>query len=68
MSEGTNAGAMRKAVFAVTEKGDKSYWTKVGAAFPNRDGSWTLRLDAFPMSGTLQMRDEDNSPRRGGGQ
>jgi hypothetical protein len=35
----------------------KSYWTKVGVAFENRDGSFTLELAAIPVSGRLQMRD-----------
>jgi hypothetical protein len=36
----------------------KSYWTKVGVAFENRDGSYTLELAAVPVNGSrLQMRD-----------
>lgn len=35
----------------------RSFWTKVGVAFENRDGSWTLELAAVPVSGRLQMRD-----------
>ena len=35
----------------------KSYWTKVGVAFENRDGSWSLHLAAVPVNGKLQMRD-----------
>jgi hypothetical protein len=64
------AASNKKIVLAITEKGDKSYFTKVGVGFPNRDGSWTLRLDAMPLSGTLMMRDEDAGGYRrpGGGQ
>ena len=58
----------RRAVFVITEKttpeGQRSYWTKVGAAFDNRDGSVTIKLDALPLSGTLQIRDEDRDARR----
>lgn len=60
-----NAGGPghRRAVFVLTEKmtseGARTYWTKVGAAFDNKDGSVTVRLDALPLSGTLQIRDED---------
>ncbi len=47
-----------KALYTVIEKpGDKSFWLRIGAAFPNRDGSWSLRLDALPVNGQLQMRD-----------
>lgn len=42
----------------------KSFWTKVGVAFENRDGSWNLELSAIPVSGRLQMRDP--SPKRDG--
>lgn len=35
----------------------KSFWTKVGVAFENRDGSYSIKLSAIPVSGRLQMRD-----------
>ena len=35
----------------------KTYWTKVGVAFENRDGSWSVELAAVPVNGRLQMRD-----------
>lgn len=50
-----------KAVFAITERGEKSYWTRIGVAYVNRDGSITCKLDALPVSGTLQIRDDDRS-------
>lgn len=35
-----------KDVFAVTKIGDKTYWNKVGVAFPpNKDGSVTIQLN-----------------------
>lgn len=36
---------------------NRSFWTKVGVAFENRDGSWSLELSAVPVNGRLQMRD-----------
>lgn len=48
-----------RTVFAITEKGDKSYWTRIGAAFTNKDGSINLELDALPVSGRLQIRDRE---------
>ncbi len=48
-----------KAVFTVTERGGKSYWTRVGVGFMNSDGSLTLRLDAIPVNGQLQVRDHE---------
>ncbi len=54
-------------VFTVTERGnDRSIWTRIGAGWFNRDGSLTLRLDALPVNGVLQVRDADE-PRNNGG-
>jgi hypothetical protein len=55
-------------VFAITEREDKSYWTRVGAAFTNRDGSINIALEALPVSGKLQLRkpearERDEPPR-----
>ena len=51
-----------KIVWAVVERtqadsATKSFWTRVGVGFTNRDGSLTLRLDAIPLSGRLQVRE-----------
>lgn len=34
-------------------------WLRVGVAFVNRDGSENVYLDAVPLSGKLQIREED---------
>lgn len=61
-------GQTMKAVFAVVERSPgKSYWTRVGVGFVNRDGSITLKLDAIPVNGTLQVREwesREDFPRR----
>ena len=44
----------------IPAKGDRearSYWTKIGVAFENKDGSYALHLAAIPVNGRLQMRD-----------
>ena len=55
-------GNNRKAVFTVIERIDgeskRSFWVRIGAAFVNRDGSYTLKLDALPVNGMLHVRDE----------
>ena len=77
-----NEGRMseRMEVLVVTERGEgeqkKNYWTRVGAAFPQRDGGpgWTLLLD-FPVAVTkLVLRppkepanDRPSAGYRGGG-
>ena len=56
---------MRQLVAAI-ERGEgddkKTYWTRIGVAFENRDGSWNLRFDfipARPGETTVQLRDFD---------
>ncbi len=46
------------------EEGDKNdkkaWWTKIGVAFQNRDGSWNLRFDYLPArlgETTIQLRE-----------
>ncbi|MGH7436345.1 MAG: hypothetical protein ACRENE_11790 [Polyangiaceae bacterium] len=54
-----------KMVYTVVERGQgKSIWVRVGVGFTNRDGSLNLRLDALPVSGTLQVRDWEPYERR----
>jgi hypothetical protein len=41
----------------VTDKGDDSFWTKVGAAWPHRDGKGlSLILSVIPMNGQIVLR------------
>jgi hypothetical protein len=54
-------GQTMKTVFTVVDRGGgKSYWTRVGIGFVNRDGSLNLRLDAIPTNGTLHVRDYED--------
>lgn len=58
-----------KIAYSVTERGERSFWNRIGVAFTNRDGSLSVKLDCLPMNGTIQIRDyeprEDYEPRRG---
>ena len=41
----------------VTEKGEKSYWNKVGAAWSHKDGKgYTLQLETCPIDGRIVLR------------
>lgn len=41
----------------VRESNDKSYFTRIGVAFPNKDGKgWTVLLDAVPASSEGQYK------------
>ena len=51
-------------IVAVVERGEgeekKNWWTRIGVAFQNRDGSWNLRFDYVPArmaETTIQLRD-----------
>ena len=43
--------------------GGKSYWNRVGAAWANRDGGFTLQLESVPLDGRIvcqpPKQDED---------
>jgi hypothetical protein len=63
--EDQNTTKTMKVVWSIVERGQgKSFWTRVGVGFVNRDGSLTLRLDAIPISGTLQVREWEPYDRR----
>ncbi len=47
-------------IFGVVQRQgmEKGFWTRIGTAFQNRDGSWNLRFDYLPTdrTATVQMR------------
>lgn len=55
-----------KYVYVISGKGERKFWTKVGVAFVNRDGSLNCKLDSLPIDGELHIRDftpkEERSP------
>ncbi len=56
-----------KTVFTIVERSGKSYWQRIGVGFVNSDGSVSLKLDAIPINGSMQMRDyEPPGEARGG--
>jgi hypothetical protein len=56
-----------KTVYTVVERGNKSYWVKIGIGFVNKDGSWNLKLDATPTNGSIQVRDYEERQENGNG-
>lgn len=41
----------------VTERDDKGFWTRVGAAWDHKDGEgFTLQLEMMPMTGRIVLR------------
>ena len=54
-----------KGAFVITERNGKNYWNRIGVAFVNADGSINVQLDALPVSGRLQIWDDDRGERNG---
>lgn len=53
-----NRGTAKIAYAVVgTDKG-RTRWLRIGRATVNRDGSLDVRLDAVPIDGRIQIRDE----------
>lgn len=51
-------GNRPKDVFNIIEGSDgKSKWTRIGAAFVNKDGSINAILDTYPNEGKIQIRE-----------
>jgi hypothetical protein len=46
-----------KIVYVISQNSKKKYWTRIGVAFVNSDGSLNVRLEAVPVSGEMQIRD-----------
>lgn len=49
-----------QALFGIVQREgmEKGFWTRIGTAFQNQDGSWNLRFDYLPTDPgvTVQMR------------
>lgn len=42
----------------VLQKGDKAFWTKVGASWQHKDGKgMTLQLETLPIGGRIVLRE-----------
>jgi O-succinylbenzoate synthase len=68
MSEPTSGRKPPLGVYAIIERkeGQKAYWMKIGVAFPNRDGSISVLLDAYPAGAhKLQIREQREWERPG---
>lgn len=59
MNMNTNKKNVKQIVAAV-ERGEgaekKTFWTRIGTAFENQDGSWNQLLDFYPTN-PIQLRD-----------
>jgi hypothetical protein len=49
---------MFKVIAPIEKKDGGTFWMRVGSAFPNKDGSTNLYMDAWPVgTKTLQLRE-----------
>jgi hypothetical protein len=60
-SGGGSGGRKPWAAFNIVERGEKRFWNRVGSAFKNRDGSFNIFLDALPIGGKVQIREDDRT-------
>jgi len=65
MDENNGTTKKQRNVYAIIEKPGfkKAIWMKLGVAFVNHDQSINVYLDALPMGGKLQIREEEVKPR-----
>ena len=53
-------------LYRVIGDGPDARWTRIGAAWPNRDGKgFNIRCDAVPLQGRIVMRAYEPKPKAG---
>lgn len=57
-------------LFAVKDTADKAIWTRIGAAWPHKDGNgFSLKFDFYPADGqAIQLRTVKPKAEKGGAQ
>lgn len=59
-SQTTNAASPKAPHFLawhITEKGEKSFWNRIGAAWQHKDGGgFTVQLEVLPIGGRIVLR------------
>ncbi len=55
----------RKEIWGITNRGNgkKGYWTRIGTAFENADGSYNQLFDYFPTNPNTTIQFRDPKPR-----
>ena len=58
MKPQTNVNKPAYEVFVVEGEGESTYWTKIGAAWPTKDGKgFSIRMSALPLDGRVVLRE-----------
>lgn len=61
-TQSTNSPAFM--LYRVDGNGPEARWTKIGAAWPNRDGKgFNILCDAVPLQGRIVMREYTSKPK-----
>ena len=47
-----------KDVYMIRQGEKTAFWTKIGVAFVNKDGSLNVKLNAIPVDGQIHIRDQ----------
>lgn len=42
--------------YCISERGGKSYWSRIGVAFRNSDASVNVKLECLPVNGEIHLR------------
>lgn len=70
MAQKTNTTTEAKApnfiAWHISQKSDKSYWSRIGACWSHKDGKgMTLQLDTLPTDGRIILRKPNETQDRG---
>jgi hypothetical protein len=65
----TTANTPAFVLYRVEGEGRNAVWTKIGAAWPNRDGKgFSLKCEAVPLAGRMLLRAYEPKPKAATGQ
>lgn len=68
MTKTANTKRPTHAIWQVIGEGDNTRWTRIGAAWANRDGrGLTLKFDAYPATGRTVVREYSEQQPEGNG-
>ncbi len=59
-----NENRNRKEIFGIVNRpnSEQSYWTRIGVAFENRDGSWNLLFNFIPTDPQTRVQLREPKP------
>ena len=64
--EQAREGRSHRELWGVVNRTERGFWTRIGTAFENRDGSWSLLFDYLPLSAETRIQVREPREREGG--